>query len=52
VARRSDRLPGEGFFHGLWQDGVYEGPATGAAVQAFIARETERAFAHWAPPTG
>ena len=48
VVRKADRLPGEGFFHGLWRDGAYDGPATGPAAQAFIRRETERVFAHWA----
>ena len=48
VVRKSHRLPGEGFFHGLWRDGAYDGPATGPAAQAFIRRETERVFAHWA----
>jgi hypothetical protein len=50
VVRKSDRLPGEGFFHGLWRDGAYDGPATGPAAAAFIGRETERVFAHWAAP--
>ena len=48
VVRKADRLPGEGFFHGLWRDGAYDGPATGPAAEAFIRRETERVFAHWA----
>ena len=48
VVRKSDRLPGEGFFHSLWRDGAYDGPATGPAAAAFIRRETERVFAHWA----
>jgi hypothetical protein len=48
VVRKSDRLPGEGFFHSLWRDGVYDGPATGPAAEAFIRRETARVFAHWA----
>ena len=47
VVRKSDRLPGEGFFHGLWRDGTYDGPATGPAAAIFIRRETERVFAHW-----
>lgn len=51
VVRKSDRLPGEGFFHSLWRDGAYDGPATGPVAAAFIERETERVFAHWAPPT-
>jgi hypothetical protein len=50
VVRKSDRLPGEGFFHGLWRDGAYDGPATGPTAEAFIRRETGRVFAHWAPP--
>jgi len=50
VVRKADRLPGEGFFHSLWRDGVYDGPATGPAAAAFIQRETERVFAHWAGP--
>ena len=48
VVRKSDRLPGEGFFHSLWRDGAYDGPATGPLAAAFIRRETERVFAHWA----
>jgi hypothetical protein len=47
VVRKSDRLPGEGFFHGLWRDGAYDGPATGPAAATFVERETERVFAHW-----
>jgi hypothetical protein len=50
VVRKADRLPGEGFFHSLWRDGTYDGPATGPLAAAFIRRETERVFAHWAPP--
>ena len=48
VVRKADRLPGEGFFHSFWRDGVYDGPATGPAAAAFIRGETERVFAHWA----
>jgi hypothetical protein len=47
VVRKSDRLPGEGFFHSLWRDGTYDGPATGPAAAAFIRRETEAVFAYW-----
>ena len=50
VVRKSDRLPGEGFFHGIWRDGAYDGPATGPAAEAFIRRETGRVFAHWSAP--
>jgi hypothetical protein len=45
VVRKADRLPGEGFFHACWRDGLYEGPCTGAPAQAFIRAETERVFA-------
>jgi hypothetical protein len=48
VVRKSDRLPGEGFFHSLWRDGAYDGPATGAAAEAYIRALTEEAFAFWA----
>ena len=48
VVRKSDRLPGEGFFHSLWRDGAYDGPATGPVAAAFIRRGTERWFAPWA----
>ena len=48
VVRKADRLPGEGFFHGYWRDGAYDGPATGPAAAAFIGAETERVFAFFA----
>ena len=48
VVRKADRLPGEGFFHGYWRDGVYDGPATGPAAAAFIRAESERVFAFFA----
>ncbi len=48
VVRKADRLPGEGFFHGYWRDGVYDGPSTGAPAAAFIRAETERVFAFFA----
>jgi hypothetical protein len=48
VVRKADRLPGEGFFHTLWRDGVYDGPATGPAAAAFVRAETERIFACFA----
>ena len=41
VVRKADRLPGEGFFHSLWRDGAYDGPATGPVAAAFIRRETD-----------
>jgi hypothetical protein len=48
VVRKADRLPGEGFFHGYWRGGVYDGPNTGPAAEAFIRAETERVFAFFA----
>jgi hypothetical protein len=48
VVRKSDRLPGEGFFHSLWREGAYDGPATGPEAEAFIRSQTEEVFAHWA----
>jgi len=48
VVRKSDRLPGEGFFHGVWRDGSYDGPATGPAARAYIAALTTTVFAFWA----
>ena len=50
VVRKADRLPGEGFFHGAWRDGQYDGPAEGPKARAYIARLTGEAFAFWAGP--
>jgi hypothetical protein len=50
VVRKADRLPGEGFFHGAWRDGAYDGPAQGQKAHAYIARLTEEAFAFFAGP--
>jgi hypothetical protein len=47
VVRKADRLPGEGFFHALWRDGLYDGPATGPKAEAFIRAETARVFRFW-----
>ena len=53
VVRKADRLPGEGFFHGAWRDGDYDGPAHGPQAHDYIARLTEEAFAFWVvPPVG
>jgi hypothetical protein len=48
VVRKTDRLPGEGFFHSLWREGAYDGPATGAVAEAYIRAQTEEVFAYWA----
>jgi hypothetical protein len=47
VVRKSDRLPGEGFFHGPWKDGTYEGPATGPEARAYIDGLTEMVFGYF-----
>lgn len=47
VVRKSDRLPGEGFFHGPWKDGSYDGPATGPQARAYIDGLTETVFSHF-----
>ena len=44
VVRKTDRLPGEGFFHGAWKDGSYDGPATGPQARAYIDGLTETVF--------
>jgi hypothetical protein len=47
VVRKADRLPGEGFFHGAWRDGSYDGPPEGPAARDYIARLSEDVFAYW-----
>lgn len=48
VVRKTDRLPGEGFFHSAWKDGSYDGPATGPGARAYIDDLTEIVFEHFA----
>ena len=48
VVRKTDRLPGEGFFHGAWKAGEYDGPATGPRAQAYIEKLTATVFDYWA----
>jgi hypothetical protein len=50
VVRKSDRLPGEGFFHDALRDGSYDGPATGPAARAYIDALSAAVFAFWAEP--
>ncbi len=50
VVRKSDRLPGDGFFHGAWLDGSYDGPATGPRARAYIDALSAAVFAFWAEP--
>ena len=44
VVRKADRLPGEGFFHGYWRDGVYDGPCTGPAAAGLHPRRDRAGF--------
>jgi hypothetical protein len=50
VVRKSDRLPGDGFFHSAWRDGEYEGPATGPEARAYIDALAAAVFTFWAEP--
>jgi len=52
VVRKTDRLPGEGFFHGPWKDGSYDGPATGPKAHAYIDGLTQTVFEYFAEKTG
>ena len=47
VVRKTDRLPGEGFFHSTWKDGSYDGPATGPQARAYIDGLTEIVFSYF-----
>lgn len=47
VVRKTDRLPGEGFFHEAWEEGSYDGPATGPRAVAYIGTLTETVFDYW-----
>ena len=44
VVRKTDQLPGEGFFHSAWKDGSYDGPATGPQARAYIDGLTATVF--------
>ena len=45
VVRKSDGLPGEGYFDSLRREHAYAGPSVGEAAAAFIRARQERAFA-------
>ena len=47
VVRKSDGLPGEGYFTSLRQEGAYAGPSVGPAAEAFVRARQQVAFA-WA----
>ena len=47
VVRRSDGLPGEGYFASLHAEGAYDGPTAGPAAEAVVRERQARARA-WA----
>ena len=51
VVRKSDGLPGEGYFVGLRAEGAYAGPSEGPEAAAALRARQERAFA-WAAAAG
>lgn len=48
VVRKSDGLPGEGYFTSLRADGLYDGPSSGPEAAALVRRRQEEAFAFYA----
>lgn len=48
VVRKSDGLPGEGYFGSLRAEGLHEGPSTGPAAEALVRRRQEEVFAFYA----
>ena len=46
VVRKSDGLPGEGYFRSLREEGSYDGPSSGPQAEAEIARRQEDVFRH------
>lgn len=51
VVRRSDGLPGEGYFADLRRENRYAGPSIGEAAETFVRARQERAF-RWAAGLG
>jgi hypothetical protein len=52
VVRKSDGLPGEGFFRSAWRDGSYDGPAEGFEAKNFIRAEQDKVFSFFAARPG
>jgi hypothetical protein len=48
VVRKSDGLPGEGYFACLRQEAGYVGPSTGPEAERLLRQRQARAFAHFA----
>jgi len=46
VVRKSDGLPGEGYFTACRAEGSYDGPTTGAEAERFIRTRQQAAFAY------
>jgi hypothetical protein len=49
VVRKSDGLPGDGYFAALRQDEGYDGPSVGPRAEALVRDRQERAFAWYGP---
>ncbi len=47
VVRKTDGLPGTGYFASLRQEGLYDGPSEGPIAAAFVATRQDQAF-RWA----
>jgi hypothetical protein len=52
VVRKSDGLPGEGFFKSAWRDGSYDGPTEGFPAQSYIRALQDEVFSYFRPPDG
>lgn len=48
VVRKSDGLPGEGYFSALRQEGSYDGPSTGPLAARTIAHRQAEVFSYYA----
>lgn len=47
VVRKSDGLPGDGYFRGLSDAGIYGGAFTGPRAELFIKQRQATTFAFW-----
>lgn len=48
VVRKTDGLPGEGFFKSAWRDGSYDGPAEGFSARSYIRALQDEVFSYFA----
>lgn len=47
VVRKSDGLPGEGYFTAVRRDGFYDGPSSGGEAVSWVRQRQGQAFAHY-----